>query len=165
MTDPRVIRCYDDLVDCFKARKEELGLSNEFMDTHCVIVPGHTDKALGPARIKGMGRQTMNKFFEMLAIQFVPQPDADQEARMRPVWEGREHWNVRVSKRVSKPMLELARPIVAQQFAHDGGVARAACLQASKRSAIARKGGLARARARRQRLKDALREPAIRRGS
>lgn len=164
MTQPRVIRNYDDLADYIKSRKEELGLSNEFMDAKCVMVPGHTDKVLGPSRKKNMGRQTVDKYFKMLAFQLVPQPDLEREALMRPVWEGREDRNVRLyTRRMSKDALERAKPLVLRELGRNAGRKRAANLTASERSAIARKGGLASARARRQRLKDALGEQPIRR--
>ena len=43
MTEPAPIRCHDDLADYIKQRKEELGLSNEFVEEKCLMTKGHVD--------------------------------------------------------------------------------------------------------------------------
>jgi hypothetical protein len=61
------IRSYDDLIEAFRARKGEIGLSNTDCDTLGGLTPGHTDKVLGPARAKNLGPLTFDIFCEMFA--------------------------------------------------------------------------------------------------
>lgn len=151
MSEP--IRCYEDLVDYIRARKDDLGLSNAFVDEFCGMTPGYCDKLLGPSGTKGLSRFTLDYFFAALAFELVPRPNAEQEAMMRPRWEGREKSQVRVPRRVSKAIMERARPMLLAILAKSGGLKRAACLPGKRRSEIARKAArvrwrMAKARAR-----------------
>jgi hypothetical protein len=100
-------RCHDDLVDYIRARKEELGLSNEFIEEKCLMTKGHCGKLIGPSREKNLSKFPMDYFFSLLAFQLVPQPDPEQEARMHGKWERRSesqgpyyscHWKPRAGR-------------------------------------------------------------------
>jgi hypothetical protein len=133
------IRSHDELVDFIYARKNELGLSNAFVEQACNMTAGHCDKLLGPSREKNLSKFTLDYFFTLLAFELVPRPDPEQEARMLPKWEKREECQVRTGPRaVSKKLLELTRPIVQRAFGKLGNEARNRVLAREQRSEIAR---------------------------
>jgi hypothetical protein len=146
LTEHAPIRCHDDLVDYIRARKEELGLSHEFIEEKCLMTKGHVDKLLGPSKEKGLSRFTVDYFFEILAFELLPRPNPLKEAEMRPRWEGRDETQVRTGgpRRISKTLLELAKPVIYRAFSQLGNEARMRMLPAEHRSAIARKAALAR---------------------
>jgi hypothetical protein len=104
LTEHAPIRCHDDLVDYIRARKEELGLSNEFVEEICLMTKGHVDKLIGPSREKGLSRYTVDYFFEVLAFELVPRANprlslpqanflgATEPRATRPMSEGRTLW-------------------------------------------------------------------------
>ena len=49
-TTDLVIRCSDDMVEAFRARKEQLGLSNAAIEERLLMAAGTCDKYLGPTR-------------------------------------------------------------------------------------------------------------------
>jgi hypothetical protein len=63
MTAPlAVIRSHSDLIEAFRAAKAMRGLSNNFCDARGGLTSGHTDKALGPAPVKGLSPMLFDTF-------------------------------------------------------------------------------------------------------
>ena len=146
-----VVRKHSDLIEVFRLMKERLQLTNEFCDDVGGLTKGHTDKILGPTEAKNIGPVTFDLFCEMFAIEFHVRIDLDAAKRMEAVWEGRErplYPNARV-KRISKKLIERAKPHVLKDFSSLGNAARNAMLPSEHRSKIARKAARARWRKRR----------------
>lgn len=141
-----VVRRHQDIVEVFRIMKDRLGLTNEFIDDAGGLTKGHADKILGPSEAKSWGPTTFDLFCEMFAIEFRVHIDLDAAKRMEAVWEGRErplYPNAKV-RRISKKLIERAKPHVFKDAASAGGIKRAACLPAKHRSDIARKAAKAR---------------------
>lgn len=106
------------------------GLSNEFCDERGGLTKGHTDKVLGPSHTKQLSEMTLDTFMEMFAVMFIMVPNPEAESRMKAKWEGRDESNVRTPlHRISKILLERAKPHVLKEFSKAGG-----CASASKRT-------------------------------
>lgn len=136
-----VIRRHQDIVEVFRIMKERLGLTNEFIDDAGGLTKGHADKILGPTESKNWGPTTFDLFCEMFAIEFRVHIDMAAAKRMEAVWEGRErplypHAQVR---RISKKLVERAKPLVLRDFAALGVAARQVMLTGEHRSKIGRK--------------------------
>lgn len=139
-----IIRSQDDLVEAFRARKDALGLSNRFCDEVGGLSSGHTDKVIGPSRKKQLSAMIFDLFCELFAVEFHMSENLDAAARMESRWEAREARNVRVENgRVSKKLVERAKPLVAKEMGSVGGKQRAALLSAKQKSGIAQKGAKA----------------------
>lgn len=146
-----VVHRHSDLIDVFRMMKERLNLTNEFCDDVGGLTKGHTDKILGPTESKNIGPVTFDLFCEMFAIEFHVKIDMEAVKRMEAVWEGRErplYPDARV-KRISKKLIERAKPHVAQQMGRAGAAKKMVMLSAEHRSKIARKAARARWRKRR----------------
>lgn len=145
------ITCHDDLIEAFRAIKDILGLSNTFCDDLIDVTAGHTDKVLGPTRAKGLSQFMFDNFCALFAVQFEMKVNVEAAKRMQPRWEGRENGRIHVdSSRVSKRMMERAKPQVLKGFAQQGVAARLTMLTGEHRSKIARKAARARWRKRRK---------------
>lgn len=166
MTDSiAIVRSYDDLVAAFRAIKERLGLTNAACDRLANIGEGATDKALGPSQAKNMGPLTFNAFCWLFAVQFEMRIDPEQVRVMEQHWENSEapRWfpKEKMNRRISRDLVERAKPLVLKDFAHVGNAARNAMLTGEHKSKLARKAAKARWRKRRRekRLKAAQRAP------
>jgi hypothetical protein len=153
VTELRAIRNRDDLVEVLRARKTELGLSNAFVEAQLQMTDGGCDKVLGPTQAMGFSIAVMFDMVELFGGRLVFEVDAETEARMRDRWERREERNVREPRRVSKAILERARPFVLAQSAKHANTVRNAVLSRERRSEIARAAALAMHRRRRAALK------------
>lgn len=136
-----IVRRHQDIVEVFRMMKERLGLTNEFIDDAGGLTKGHADKILGPTETKNWGPTTFDLFCEMFAIEFRVHIDLEAAKRMEAVWEGRErplypHAKV---QRISKKLIERAKPHVFSEMGKRSAPARMACLTAEHRSRIARK--------------------------
>lgn len=143
-----IIRRHQDVTDVFRLMKDRLGLTNEFCDDVGGLTKGHTDKILGPSQSKTWGPTTFDLFCEMFAIEFHVHVDLAAAQRMADVWEKRKRpvfENAKVG-RVSKKLIEAAKPLVAKAMGKAGAKKRASKLSAKLRSKIARKGGKKRMR-------------------
>lgn len=150
-----IVRRYQDFVEVFRMMKERLGLTNEFCDDAGGLVKGHTDKILGPSETKNWGPTTFDLFCEMFAIEFRVHIDLAAAERMQAVWEGRKrplYPNAKVA-RISKKLIERAKPHVMQQMGRVGAAKKMVMLSAEHRSKIARKAAKARWRKQRRRAK------------
>lgn len=136
-----VVRTMQDAVDVFRLMKERLGLTNEFIDDVGGLTKGHADKILGPSEEKRLGYDTFALLTALTAVEFRVHIDMDAIKRMEAIWEKRErplYPNAKV-KRISKKLIERAKPHVLQDLSKVGNDARKAMLPAKHRSAIARK--------------------------
>lgn len=138
--EPRQIglaRTHDELVDLLAARKEDLGLSNAFIDTYWSYAAGMTDKYLGPTRVKTLGRQSLDDFLMILGLSIVLIEDPDKLRRMESQYEKRKPGYAH-SPRVSKLAVTKALPIIMRELSVKAAEARR-CIPDKHRSAIARK--------------------------
>lgn len=126
MSEPlAVVTNHESMVEAFRLAKELRGLSNRVCDSLGGLTDGATDKILGPSRTKNLGLMTIDVFCKMFAVRFIMVPDMEAEAEMKARWEGRDSSNVRVNtKRLSKVLLERAKPIIAIENGRKGGLAR-----------------------------------------
>jgi hypothetical protein len=138
VTEPRAIRNRGDLVEVLRARKTELGLSNAFVEAQLQMTDGGCDKVLGPTQAMGFSIAVMFDMVELFGGRLVFEVDAETEARMRNRWERREERNVREPHRVSKAILERARPAFYRQLSRLGNEARKKMLPPEARKRIAR---------------------------
>lgn len=112
MTDLPVIRTYDDLVEVFRARKAELGLSNKTCDGLLNRGDGYTDHHIGTAD-KGIGPVAFILFCELFALEFVPRPNLEAAKRMADQWERRNNSALRINAHsISKRVIERVKPIL-----------------------------------------------------
>lgn len=141
MTEPlAVVTGHESMVEAFRVAKERLGLSNDFCDDIGGLTKGHTDKILGPTRVKNLGPMTMDLFCELFAVQFIMVSNVEAAKRMEPRWEGRENSHVRVEPvRVSKSLVRRAKPIVFRDMGQIGGLVTAHMRTPAQRSEAARK--------------------------
>jgi hypothetical protein len=110
MTDapPTRITCYNDLVKAFRARKAELGLSNEGLDDAAGLTRGHTSKLLGPSRGKRIGAVTIEALMLGLAVDLVMVESPEKLAVMQPHYQRRREHNVRTRARKQQTPPEAA---------------------------------------------------------
>jgi len=149
--DLPVVRTMQDVVDVFRLMKEHRGLTNDLCDDRGGLTKGHTNKILGPSEERGITYGTFALFCELFAVEFVPRINPEAEKRMSAVWEGRERPlfpNGGVA-RISKKLVERAKPLVLKEFSRSGGRASGALRSGSKGSEIMRK--VVRARYRKKR--------------
>lgn len=143
----RIIRCTDDLLEAFAARKAELELSNEFVDDVGGLTRGHCDKVLGPTRAKRISQMTLDLFLEIFAVELVIRPNLEALARMEARWEQRKPDRVRLEpNRVSAKIVERATPHVLKELSARGNAARKLLLPGTEQREIALKASRARAR-------------------
>ncbi len=136
-----VIRRHRDFVELFRLMKSRLGLTNEFIDAAGGLTPGHCDKLLGPSLSRNFGAAIFDTFCTLFALEFHVHLDFEAMQRMRPIWEGRKRPLLPNGKgaRVSKELLERARPHVLRANAKAANAARNEMLSREQRSAIARR--------------------------
>lgn len=149
-----IVRRHQDIADVFRLMKERLGLTNEFCDDAGGLTKGHTDKILGPSESKSWGPTTFDLFCEMFAVEFHARIDLGAAKRMEAVWEGRARplYPDSKTKRISKKLIERAKPYVILASVKHANAARNAMLSREHRSKIARKA--AKARWRKHKRKD-----------
>ena len=132
------IRSYDDLVEALRTIKAIHGLSNAWCDEIGGLTTGHTDKVLGPSGTKGLSRMTMDVFFQLFAVSLEMRIDIDQARKMEARWEQRESGRIHVDdNRVSKKVLQKAKPLVMQAHMKAANAARNTMLSCEHRSKIA----------------------------
>jgi hypothetical protein len=148
-----VIACRDDLVELLRARKNELGLSNAWIENALHLGENDLTKTLGPTQSKGLSLLLAIDLAELFGARLVLQIDPELEAKMRLRWEVRDEKNVHPSRRVSQVILERARPVFFQQLSRLGNEARKAKLPPEARASIARAAALARWRLHRAAVK------------
>ena len=136
-----VVRTLQDAVDVFRLMKERLGLTNEFIDDVGGLTKGHADKILGPSEDKRLGYDTFALLTALTAVEFRVHIDINAVKRMEAIWEKRErplYPNAKV-KRISKKLIERAKPHVLRDHLKAANTARNSMLSCEHRSQIARK--------------------------
>lgn len=136
-------RTHDELVDILAARKDELGLSNAFIDEYWSYAAGMTDKYLGPTRVKTLGRQSLDDLCMVLGVSLVVVVDPDKLRQMEAQWEKRKPGYAH-SPRISKKAMKRVRPIVWEETGRLGGMVTAHMRTPAQRSQSARRAAKAR---------------------
>jgi hypothetical protein len=139
-----VIRNRDDLVEALRSRKDELGLSNGFVEHQLQLGDGACDKAIGPTQRKGMSIPVLLDMVELFGLSLIIRIDAETEARMQERWERREEKKVHPPRRLSAHLMRIARAQLYLGLSELGNKARKAKLPPEARSRIARAAALAR---------------------
>jgi hypothetical protein len=105
---------YSELADALAALKAFRGLSNEALDELTGLTRGAVDKMLGPARVKGIGKNSLPWLLAALGGRLVLERDPEQEKLMASRWEKRNHSQVRIPRPqpISKELLERAKQII-----------------------------------------------------
>lgn len=150
---------YGGLVDALRALKAHIGLSNALVDELCGWTAGHCDKLLGPSSVRAFSPKTFNDLVWVLCARVTVTLDLDRLNEMAQHYEQRcpAHTRERPN-RISRKIIETAKPIIFLENARIGGRRRAECLPAKHRSQIASKAARARWRRARQEKRNAVRE-------
>jgi hypothetical protein len=133
---------YESMVEAFRAAKDLRGLSNAHCDELANLAAGHTDAILGPTGRKNFGPLSFNAFCWAFAVKFVMVPDPDREKEMAEYWADRQREcsHVRAtSTRVSKIIIERAKPHILSAMGRAGGLKTSSQPSASLRNAKAGK--------------------------
>jgi hypothetical protein len=147
-----VIRCSDDMVEAFRARKEQLGISNAAIEELLLMAAGTCDKYLGPTRSASLTWRVTEDVMTLFGVELVMRVNPELEAKMCGRLERREERNVRQQRRLSRQLMEVATSQFYARLSKLGNEARKAKLPPEARSNIAR----AAARARWQRHRAAV---------
>ncbi len=148
------VRTLQDAVEVFRLMKDRLGLTYKFIDEVSGLTKGHADKVLSRTAQKRLGYDTFAVFCELFGVMFEVKVDMDAVKRMEMVWEGRMRPLYAPDAkpgRVSKKLIEMAKPHVIKDLAKAGGTASGALRAGSQGSEVMRK--LAKSRWRKHRRK------------
>ena len=144
----------DEVLAIWRAVKELRQLSNMDFDELANMGKGQIDKIIGPTGSRNFGPKVWTAINWTLAIKWIAVVDLEQARIMEQHWEDRQRdlSNVRPEPaRVSKQIIERAKPHVFKASGALGGMVRSHLLTPKQRSEIARKGGKARWRRKRER--------------
>lgn len=159
MSTPAPIRTQDDLIEAFRAVKDRLGLSNTWCDDVGGFTRGQTDKVLGPTRAKGLSPMLLQTYCSLFAVKLEMVVDLEQARVMEARWDGRDGSQVRMDAgRISKKLVERAKPAVLKDFSKLGVAARVEMLTGEHRTRIARKAAKSRWRKHRKTMRERLQE-------
>jgi hypothetical protein len=148
---PIVAHTYSELADALAELKNFRGLSNEGLEQLTGLAGGAVDKILGPARVKGIGKNSLAWLLAALGGRLVLEIDPDQDKLMASRWEGRNQSQVRVRTHpVSSHLIKLVKPVIFHTLAKRAVLARLTKLSRRRRKEIARNAGIASGRARRR---------------
>ncbi len=114
------VRNSDELISAFRAIKDRLGLSNALCDELGGLVAGHTDKVLGPTRVKKLSPFLIDVFCGLFAVELVIRPNLEAAKKMAGRWEQRNASQVRPPARISRELLARAKPLVLSEMAKKG---------------------------------------------
>jgi hypothetical protein len=144
MDQQYVIRNRDDLIEALRSRKEQLGLSNAYVEHQLQMSDGHCDKLLGPSQAKGMSIPVLLDMIELFGARLVIQVDAETEARMQERWERRDARKVHPPRRLSAHLMRIATTQLYRRLSQLGNEARKIKLPREARSSIARAAAISR---------------------
>lgn len=88
MTAP--IRSMPELVAALRARRDELNISHETIDSIAGLQAGYTSKLLAPVPIKHLGRMSFEAILGALGIALVAVPDPVAIAKVGKHWQKRK---------------------------------------------------------------------------
>lgn len=148
------VRTLQDAVEVFRMMKDRLGLTYKFIDEVSGLAKGHADKVLSRTAQKRLGYDTFAVFCELFGVMFEVKIDIEAVKRMEAVWEGRLRPPYSPDckpGRVSKKLIDMAKPHVLKDMAKAGGTASGALRTGSQGSEVMRK--LAKSRWRKHRRK------------
>jgi hypothetical protein len=115
---------YEAMRQAFGAARVLRGLSNARLDALADLADGHTDKILGPTGRQNFGPDSFDDLAYALCIKFIAVRDVAREAEMQPHWAEKpcqaSHARARPN-RVSKIILERARPLVVREIVKAAG--------------------------------------------
>lgn len=114
----------DDLLTAVRARKEQLGLSNENLEELAGFCAGAVGKYLGPARVKSPTISSLELLFGALGVGVVLVEDAEAAKRMAHRWDRRNADRVRDNGRVAKSAIARTRPAVLADLGRKAAAAR-----------------------------------------
>jgi hypothetical protein len=138
---PTRVSHYGQLLDVVRWRKDELAVSNEWIDAVAGLAPGTASKILAPVPTKRMGALWLFLIFGALGLGVAVCEDADALGRVRSRLERRTERNVRV--RSSLRMCVMDGDFIRFR-GRKGGLARAARMSDRQRSKAARHAARAR---------------------
>lgn len=147
-----IAKCHDDVVDLWRARKDELGLSDAFFDELSGLAVGQGAKIMGPSRVKSFGKLVFDIFNQTLAVKFVMVEDVEAAMAMEGRWQRRMDKFIRRTHPVSASVVARAKPAIYAALSRAGVEGRKK-MHPAKRAEIARKAGRASGRARRRKQK------------
>jgi hypothetical protein len=157
MTDPRIIgeaKDLNDLVEIYRARKAELGLTDKWFDDYSGLAQGAIGKVLGEGATKRLGYSTIPTLNCTMALKFLVVVDEDQVKFVEGRWIRRERPIPVMLARASKRAIARFKPIIMQahnaSIASKGGNAYREKVPAWRRRQIARKAARAMHRKRRE---------------
>jgi hypothetical protein len=115
-----------ELVDAFRARKEELKLSNEAVEHLLQLCAGHVDKILSQTR--GLSQLSIDGLLSTLGLRLFVAIDPEQVQRMAPRWANEGHRDEkqvrRPPARIRKALMARVRPLVLSEAATRAARAR-----------------------------------------
>lgn len=88
MTAP--IRSMPELLDVIRARRDELNISHETIDSIAGLQPGYASKLLAPKPIKNLGPMSMGAVLGALGIALIAVPDQQAADRVSTRWQKRK---------------------------------------------------------------------------
>jgi hypothetical protein len=118
------VRSWEDLVDRIGDWREARGLAYSTVDALAGLASGHSSFILGPSRTKGLSPMTFDLFTQILGVQFLLVEDPAAVAKIEHRWEPRTETHVRTSGRVSRKILDRARPVILKELIDAAAAAR-----------------------------------------
>jgi hypothetical protein len=88
LTQP--IRSMPELIDAIRARRDELNLSHETIDSISGMPNGYTSKLLAPKPIRGFGYESFGAVLGALGLAVTVMPDAESTKRVQNRWVKRK---------------------------------------------------------------------------
>jgi hypothetical protein len=114
-------RNYPEMVQALRAIKDHIAISNADLDALCNFGDGHVDKLLGPSSVRGFARDSLDAMLWALCIKGTFTIDMERVHEMEQHWERRCAANTRSRpNRISKAIIERAKPIVLSEMSKKG---------------------------------------------
>lgn len=140
---------HDGLVPLLRARKAELGMSDEELEERAFLTRGHVSKILGVPPSKGMGASVLTAVMDALALDWCVVANAAKQAaldhlpRNPTLVRGNHQVGAGAMRRVMRELGNKSAAVVLANgrqaiVAQMGGLARAKALSPRRRAAIAR---------------------------
>ena len=141
----------DEIADVLRLRKDQLQLSDAALDALCGFASGHVGKLLGPARVRGLGRFSLDVLADALGLSFQVYIDPEKVLRFAKHYEQRNSACITVrAHKLSRTAMAQAKLEIYRAVGSRGGKASAERLTPAQRSKRARRAALAMHRKRRQ---------------
>lgn len=117
--------CYDELVDLLDDVRCARGLSFEQLDELSGLASDHAQKCLGPARAKMLTPLLIDTLLPVLGVRLAVVDDPAAIASVEQRWSRRDEASVRRNDwRVSRRLLDRARPVILQELIEAAAIAR-----------------------------------------